>query len=174
MTAPLSADNSAFSPTNYVPEIIDTLDAQKLVNNVIAILFLMCLIFALHIKIVYPPKDYFVNRALYFLIVSLVIRLIMATMRFFFEEKIDSGTQSIPWQQIYFEVPFYFFLIVPMSLLFSWKLAYQNISDFVEGRNDSAENFSVNRERFESAESLDHVISASVINDTLRISEPLL
>lgn len=61
-----------------------------------------------------------------------------------------------------------------MSLLFSWKLAYQNIADFVEGRNDNNENFSVNRDRFESAESLDHVISASVINDTLRINEPLL
>lgn len=98
----------------------------------------------------------------------------MATGRFFLEEKIDSSTQSIPWQQIYFEVPFYFFLIVPMSLLFSWKLAYQNIVNFVEGRKDNDKDFSLNRDRIESAESLDNVISASVINDPLRINEPLL
>lgn len=98
----------------------------------------------------------------------------MATGRFFLEEKMDSSTQSIPWQQIYFEVPFYFFLIVPMSLLFSWKLAYQNIVNFVEGRKDNDKDFSLNRDRIESAESLDNVISASVINDPLRINEPLL
>jgi hypothetical protein len=85
MTTPLSADNSAFNQADYVSEVTDTLDAQKVVNNIIAILFLICLIFALYIKIVYPPKDYFVNRALYFLIVSLAIRLVMATGRFFLE-----------------------------------------------------------------------------------------
>ena len=58
--------------------------------------------------------------------------------------------------------------------MFSWKLAYQNIVNFVEGRNDDPESLSVNCESFESAESLDHVITASVIDDPLRITEPLL
>lgn len=73
-------------------------------------------------------------------------------------------------------MPFYFFLIAPMSLLFSWKLAYQNIVNFVEGRNEIPEHLSINRERFESAESLDHIISASVIDfdASLRITEPLM
>lgn len=35
------------------------------------------------------------------------------------------------WQQIYFEVPFYFFMIVPMAMLFSWKLAYTNIAKII-------------------------------------------
>jgi hypothetical protein len=55
----------------------------------------------------------------------------------------------VPWQQIYFEVPFYLFMIVPMSMLFSWKLAYENFREIITFEDPI-------RQSVCSAESLDH------------------
>jgi hypothetical protein len=82
-------------------------------------------------------------------------------------------TNSIPWQQIYFELPFYFFLIVPMSLLFSWRLAYLKIGNFIQGkgldidRTDTDGTIEVSSEVgsqiFDSVETLDQIIDSATI-----------
>ena len=48
----------------------------------------------------------------------------------------NQAMESLTLQQIFYEVPFYFFLIVPMSMLYSLKLAYINICNFVEGEGE--------------------------------------
>lgn len=68
---------------------------------------------------------------------------------------------------MYFEVPFYLFLIVPMSLLFSWKLAYLNVCEYIS--HDEAVDEQQPPNRRSSAESLDHGESPRA-----SITEPLL
>ena len=60
----------------------ENLEAQILLSNIFAISFLICLILAVSIRRFYPTKDYFVDRALNFLIFSLVIRLGMMAYDF--------------------------------------------------------------------------------------------
>jgi len=33
----------------------------------------------------------------------------------------------VPFQQLYFELPYYMFLIVLASLLFSWQMVYEDL-----------------------------------------------
>ena len=71
--------------------------------------------------------------------IALFIRITMSTKIAVIDKNHESDhftadANSIPWQQIYFELPFYFFLIVPMSLLFSWRLAYLKIANFIRGK----------------------------------------
>ena len=60
----------------------ENLEAQILISNIFAISFLVCLILAVSLRRFYPTKDYFVDRALNFLIFSLVIRLGMMAYDF--------------------------------------------------------------------------------------------
>lgn len=87
-----------------------------------------------------------------------MVRLLMSMSVYIEEvrkESLDptssSFVQTVAWQQIYFEVPFYLFLIVPMSMLFSWKLAYRNLWEFITHEEQPSHRHSVC-----SAESLDH------------------
>ena len=89
MTTQPPAQNSVFQQTDYVPGAADSSGYQIMVDNIVAVLFFICLVFAFYIRMLYPPKDYFVSKALYFLIISLVIRLVMATGHFVFDQKID-------------------------------------------------------------------------------------
>ena len=106
-------------------------------------IFALSLVFAVYFHCLKTPEDYFVSKALRFLILALVTRLLMSTKVYFTganHETIkpevlllgaDQAEQSVPWQEVYFELPFYLFLIVPMSLLFSWRLAYLKICEFI-------------------------------------------
>lgn len=132
--------------------------------------FAASLLIAVYLHWVKTPEDLFVKRALRYLILALIVRLLMSTTVYIEETShetlnstSDSEAQSVPWQQIYFEVPFYLFLVVPMSLLFSWKLAYRNLVEFIT--HEEPRRVSVC-----SAESLDHEDHQKVRSN----SEPLL
>ena len=85
----------------------------------------------------------------------------------------NQAMESITLQQIFYEVPFYFFLIVPLSMLYSLKLAYINIYNFIEGRDENEVNSSQNRD--ESVESLDqNLYDNSQVNPNQTLNEPLL
>lgn len=145
----------------------DTLDfganesAYQWVSDVIGVTFMLSMVIAVYIAFAKTPEDQFVRRALKFLILALSTRLLMGAQVYItggVYEPIGStsgGTQTVPWQQVYFELPFYMFLIVPMSMLFSWKLAYSKIFEFVTvdadeiPRSCSAE--SLDRDSFKSS-----------------------
>ena len=137
----------------------------------VGVIFCVCLAIAIYIKCFYPPSDYFVYRALNYLIISLFIRIVMTTKQVMNAK--NQAMESITLQQIFYEVPFYFFLIVPLSMLYSLKLAYINIHNFIEGRDENEVNSSQNRD--ESVESLDHnLYDNSQVNPNQTLNEPLL
>ena len=61
-------------------------------------------------------------------------------------------------------MPFYWNVIVPMSLMYSWMLAYQKIDDKVTGKSIQDEDLPQNRKKLRFVRSIDHLISDSVAN----------
>jgi hypothetical protein len=78
-------DNALIQPVILLGAA-DSSGAQLLVNNIMSGIYFICLIFALYIRMCYPPKDFFVRKALFFLIISLAIRLVMTTGRFVLDQ----------------------------------------------------------------------------------------
>jgi hypothetical protein len=134
----MSQESIDFDPNNWIPSGRQSL-AYELVSIAIGVAFAAGLVTALYFMFRKRPEDYFVSKALVFLILALATRLLMSTKVYFADanreilmvDGANSSEQSVPWQEVYFELPFYLFMIVPMSMLFSWRLAYLKICEFV-------------------------------------------
>jgi hypothetical protein len=114
------------------------------VSDIIGVTFLLSLLTAIYITWFKTPEDQFVGRAFKFLILALLARLLMGAKVYLSggvyeplpENQSGDKVQTVPWQQVYFEVPFYMFLIVPMAMLFSWKVAYAKLINLITSEND--------------------------------------
>lgn len=71
------------------------------------------------------------DRFLKYSIYCQIVALFFSTIRCFIvtsynsESFVDLNEQDVSYQQIYFELPFYMFLVVIASFLFNWEHAYQ-------------------------------------------------
>ena len=70
-------------------------------------------------------NDLFLRYALICLIVALALSAVMCFIITSYTSQSYLNEQTIPFQQVYFEVPFYMFLVVIASILFSWQEAYE-------------------------------------------------
>lgn len=120
-------------------------DFLILTTKIIGFIFIISFFYAINLICWKPPEDYFVRRALIYLILALLTRILMSTSFTLsgthealenLDDPSSSAMQTTTWQQFYWEVPFYLFMIVPMSMLFSWKLAYLNCMAFVTRSSD--------------------------------------
>lgn len=136
-------------------------DFLTLSTKIIGFIFIISFFYAITLICWKPPEDYFVKRALIYLILALLTRIMMSTSLTIsgthealenLDDPSSSAMQTTTWQQFYWEVPFYLFMIVPMSMLFSWKLAYLNCMAFVNRSSDDDTEALVN---ISGAESLD-------------------
>ena len=65
-------------------------------------------------------RDEFVRRAMIFLVIAIFLRIVMSTGAGLQRPDAYSSLESVPLQQIYFEVPFYAFVVVTIALMASW------------------------------------------------------
>ena len=72
-------------------------------------------------------QDMFMKTALYWLLLALLIRIVVCSLVGFFDDESIILKQNVPKQQIYFEVPFYMFVIVIAAFLFVWLQFYETI-----------------------------------------------
>jgi hypothetical protein len=78
-------------------------------------------------------RDELIRRALIFLVVATFLRIVMSTGAAVQKPDAYSSLENVPLQQIYFEVPFYAFVVVTIALMASWYQLYRHVSDFVKG-----------------------------------------
>lgn len=65
-------------------------------------------------------EDSFLHRALIFMLLALGITVCVCFKITSYAASEYLAEQTVPFQQMYFELPFYFFLVVIASVLFSW------------------------------------------------------
>ena len=78
-------------------------------------------------------RDEFVRRALIFLVVATFLRIIMSAGAAAQRPDAYSSLDNVPLQQIFFEVPFYAFVVVTIALMASWYQLYKHVLDFLKG-----------------------------------------
>ena len=95
-------------------------------NAIFGGLFLVALALTIVLKARREINDLFLRYALYCLMVALALSSLMCfIVASYHAERYMNDSQTVTQQQVYFEVPFYMFLIVIASVLFSWQEAYQ-------------------------------------------------
>lgn len=65
-------------------------------------------------------RDEFVRRAMILLVIAIFLRIVMSTGAGLQRPDAYGSLESVPLQQIYFEVPFYAFVVVTIALMASW------------------------------------------------------
>ena len=100
----------------------------------------------------------FMKYALRWLLLALTVRIVVCSMVGFFDVESLIMKQNVPKQQIYFEVPFYMFVIVITAFFFVWRQFYEIILNDLE------------KEDVEEPKQLIH----SAIQNSSGIKEPLL
>ena len=94
-------------------------------NAIVGGLFVLCLIATILMLVRRNISDLFMSRSLYCMIGALLVTIVMCFIMSSYKPELFLDKQTVPFQQIYFELPFYLFLIVVMSILCSWEEAYQ-------------------------------------------------
>ena len=94
-------------------------------NALFGSLFVICFASTIAVIIRREISDIFLKLAMACMIVALALSAIMCFILASYESEEYLTEQSVPFQQVYFEVPFYFFLVVIASILFSWQQAYE-------------------------------------------------
>ena len=74
----------------------------------------------------------FMKYALRWLLLALTVRIVVCSMVGFFDVESLIMKQNVPKQQIYFEVPFYMFVIVITAFFFVWRQFYEIILNDLE------------------------------------------
>ena len=108
----------------------ETLIVMNLVFGLGFLCFLLVVVWLLYTREI---KDHFILLAMDYLAVALFLRVTMSTLTTCQDSADFSALENIPLQQIYFEVPFYSFVVVMIAMLFSWYQLYRQVYNFVEG-----------------------------------------
>ena len=101
-------------------------------NGVMLAFYFILLIFLVYLVRTRVINDFFVSKAVPFLGLALVSRIVMSTMAIIHAMDLVDR-QNIPLQQVYFEVPFYCFVLVTCALFFSWYQFLTFIKSFISG-----------------------------------------
>lgn len=96
-----------------------------IMNAVFGGFFVLGLITTIHMLVKRNISDLFMSRSLYCMIGALMVTIVMCFIMTSYNPELFLDEQTVPFQQVYFELPFYLFLIVVTSILFSWEEAYQ-------------------------------------------------
>ena len=94
-------------------------------NAVFGVIFIAGLAATIITMVRREIEDPFLHRALTLMISALVITVCVCFTITSYQATEYLAEQTVPFQQIYFELPFYFFLVVIASVLFSWQEAYE-------------------------------------------------
>ena len=94
-------------------------------NGVFGGLFVVGLIVTTVLIVRREINDLFLRYSLLCLILAMALSSIMCFVISSYKSYEYIDNQTVPFQQMYFEVPFYMFLIVVTSILFSWWEAYE-------------------------------------------------
>ena len=108
---------------------LTTEEAKNLIaaNAIFGSLFSMFFCATIAMIIRRKIEDLFIKYALVCLIIALFLSTIMCFIISTYKSYDYINEQSVPFQQLYFELPYYMFLIVLASLLFSWQLVYEEL-----------------------------------------------
>jgi len=108
---------------------LTTEEAKNLIaaNAIFGSLFSMFLCATIAMIIRRQIEDLFIKYALVCLIFALFLSTIMCFIISTYKSYDYINEQSVPFQQLYFELPYYMFLIVLASLLFSWQMVYEEL-----------------------------------------------
>jgi hypothetical protein len=90
------------------------------INLFVALVNLVFMGITIYFLIKRDVRDEFVRRALIFLVVATMLRIVMSTGAAVQRPDAYSSLDNVPLQQIYFEVPFYAFVVVTIALMASW------------------------------------------------------
>ena len=102
-------------------------DVLLTMNAIFGIVFFVSLGVTIWMMICRKIDDLFMKYAMYCMVLALVLSIIMCFIitSYNMDMSLYLAEQTIAWQQVYFELPFYMFLIVIASVLFSWQEAYE-------------------------------------------------
>lgn len=89
-------------------------------NAVFGVFFILGLVATIVTMVRREIEDPFLHRALTLMMIALVITVCVCFTITSYQATEYLAEQTVPFQQIYFELPFYFFLVVIASVLFSW------------------------------------------------------
>ena len=108
---------------------LTTEEAKNLIaaNAIFGSLFSMVFCATIAMIIRRKIEDLFIKYALVCLIIALFLSTIMCFIISTYKSYDYINEQSVPFQQLYFELPYYMFLIVLASLLFSWQMVYEEL-----------------------------------------------
>ena len=90
------------------------------VNFIFGAIFIVGMIITIVMMVRRDINDLFINYAMYCMILALALSAVMCFIVTSYDTEQYIDDQTVAWQQVYFEVPFYMFLIVIASILFSW------------------------------------------------------
>ena len=113
-----------------MPEFeLTTAEANYIIvaNAILAGIFSILFCATVRIMIGRKIDDLFIKYALWCLIIALLLSTIMCFIISTYKSYDYINEQSVPFQQLYFELPYYMFLIVLASLLFSWQMVYEEL-----------------------------------------------
>jgi len=94
-------------------------------NAIFGAIYIFALLFTIVILVKRNISDLFMSHSLYCMMVALCVTIVMCFIITSYDTDLYLDKQTVPFQQAYFEVPFYLFLVVVTSMLFSWEEAYQ-------------------------------------------------
>lgn len=94
-------------------------------NAVFGTLFIMLFCFTVALIVNRRIDDKFIKYALVCQIVALCISATMCFIITSYTSNSYLNEQTVPFQQVYFELPFYFFLVEFAAVLFSWQEMYE-------------------------------------------------
>ena len=78
----------------------------------------------------------FMKYALRWLLLALAVRIVVCSLVGFFDVESLIMKQNVPKQQIYFEVPFYMFVIVITAFFFVWRQFYEITLNILEKEDE--------------------------------------
>lgn len=102
-------------------------DVLLTMNAIFGIVFFVSLGVTIWMMICRKIDDLFMKYAMYCMVLALLLSIVMCFIitSYNMDMSLYLADQTIAWQQVYFELPFYMFLIVIASVLFSWQEAYE-------------------------------------------------
>ena len=94
-------------------------------NAAFGTFFLISLILTVFVLVRREINDLFMSRSMIFMVIAQILCIIACFIITSYNPDQYLDEQTVPFQQAYFEVPFYCFLIVATAVLFSWYESYR-------------------------------------------------
>ena len=99
-------------------------------NLVMGVCFLLLFFITFYLIRTRNIKDLFMGSVMYTLALALVLRVTMSIFAVVTPQPIYGDDRNIPLQQIYFEIPFYAYVVVLIAFLFSCQQFCSSIDTY--------------------------------------------